>query len=473
MNSVPAWKKKALREIPATEEILQLPAITELLKTIPRPLVTESIRMVLDAARQRIMALSKPAALEDSTISKESLIAGIRESVNNKISTKFRRVINAAGIVLHTALGRAVLAPQVLEAFKQELAGYTRLAADFKTGKRLDRDKIIEDLLCEITGAEAATIVNNNAAATMLILNTLAKGKDVICSRGQMVEIGGSFRIPDIMAASGARLVSVGTTNRTHLKDYRKAIKRETGAILRVHSSNYRIVGFTAEVSIKELVALAHQHRLPVIDDVGSGALVDLSAYGLEGEPLVSESIKAGSDVICFSGDKLIGGPQAGIILGKKKYIDPIRKNPLARALRIGKLSLIALEATLRLFRDKDTLFQNNPTLKMLTAELNIVGSRAQALETLLHNALPDIDIKIVDEESQPGSGALAGYTLPTKCLAVRAKSISAQALAEKLRLRDVPIFTRIKGDRVLFDLRTIFEGEESEIIKALKEIIR
>lgn len=466
------WKKSLLRNIPSTDELLQFNKTTGKPSGIPHYLITEITRGILEKVRQRIMSLDKSEAGNFVLPDKNELLYQIEKELHQRMLPGFRRVINGTGIVLHTSLGRAVLSPNVLEAFNKNLIGYTILASDLKTGKRKDRDRIIENLICEITGAEYAFIVNNNAAATILILNTIAKGKEVICSRGQMVEIGGSFRIPEIMETSGAKLVSVGATNRTHLKDYEKAIRKETGALLRVHNSNFRIVGFTSEVTIKELVQLGKKHKLPVIDDLGSGALVDLSTYGFKDEPLVSESIKAGADIICFSADKLLGGPQGGIILCKKKYLEPLRKNPLARAFRIDKLDLIALEATLNLFRNKETLFQTNPTLKMLTTDIKTIETRAQNLKNKLQAVLPNLELNVIDEYSQPGSGSLAGYNIPTKAVAVRIKTISSQKLTEKLRERDIPIFTRLKDNQILFDLRTILDGEEEEIANAFKEII-
>ncbi|MFH1228123.1 MAG: L-seryl-tRNA(Sec) selenium transferase [Planctomycetota bacterium] len=471
-SAVSEQRNQLLRVIPSIEELLQFSSITALLDQFPRPMVVEATRRTLESLRQRIKSLDKKEMPDFSIPDKAKLFAEIEKSLRKKTMPLFCKVINAAGIVLHTALGRAMLAPAVLEAFNKHLSGYTRLATDLSTGKRKSRDTIIEELICEITGAEAATVVNNNAAATVLLLSTLVKGKEVICSRGQMVEIGGSFRIPEIMETSGARLVSVGATNRTHLKDYEKAITKETGALLRVHNSNFRIIGFTAEVPIDELVKLGHKRRLLVIDDLGSGALVDLQSYGLGDEPLVATSVKAGADVICFSADKLIGGPQGGIIIGKKKYIELIRKNPLMRALRVGKLSLVALEATLKLFRDKDTLLKTHPTLRMLTADVKTIGGRATVLMNDLRESVPSLGIKVLDEYSQPGSGSLAGYNIPTKVLAIKANTISSKELAERLRLREVPIFTRLKDDHVLFDMRTVQSGEEPEIVQALQVIM-
>ncbi|MBI4835395.1 MAG: L-seryl-tRNA(Sec) selenium transferase [Planctomycetes bacterium] len=471
-ETVSQWQKSILRKIPSTEELLASDKISLLQQAFPRGMVANTARGVLGSLRQQIISLGKAESFGFNIPSNNELVSEIEKELYSKSMPSFRRAINAAGIVLHTALGRAVLAREVFESLGKELAGYTRIAADLETGKRQSRDKILEELICEITGAEAATITNNNAAATVLILNTLAKGREVICSRGQMVEIGGSFRIPDIMSTSGAKLVEIGTTNRTHLKDYEKAISKETGALLRVHNSNYKIIGFTADVPLEELVKVGKKHKIPVIDDIGSGALVDLSDYGFKDEPLVSGSIKAGADVICFSADKLLGGPQGGIIIGKKKYIEKIRKNPLMRAFRLGKLSLIALEATFKLFRNKETLFRTNPTIRMLTMDIKTITAKAESFRNILQTALPELEVKALDEYSQPGSGSLSGYDIPTKAVSVRLDKISAQALADKLRDRELPVFTRVKGDRVLFDFRTILDGEDAEIIKALKSIL-
>ena len=464
-------KDVLLKEIPSTEEILQFDKTAGLLAACPRSIIVQSVRNTLDKLRQTIKKLDKEDISGFRMPDTEGIFFLVEKDVRRRMMPLFRRSINATGIVLHTGLGRAVLAGPVVDALNHHLRGYSRLAVDLKTGLRQDRDKIIEGLVCEMTGAQAATVVNNNAAATILILNTLAKGKEVICSRGQMVEIGGSFRIPDIMETSGARLKSVGTTNRTHLKDYQKAINANTGALLKVHASNFRIVGFTSEVAIKELVTLGHKHKLPVIDDIGSGALIDLSSFGLMDEPLVSESIKAGADVICFSADKLLGGPQAGIIIGKKKYIEGIRKNPLYRAFRPSKLTLVALEETLKLFRDKDKVLQTNPTLRMLTNDIKELAQRAEAFK----NKLDGLHLKaeLIDDYSQAGSGSLAGYNIPTKAVAIKPQGISAQKLSDQLRQREVPILARLKDNRVLFDMRTILDGEDTEIVNAIKEIIR
>ena len=463
-------KSSLLRAIPSIEEVLQFDKTAGLLAHSPRSIVVQSVRSVLEKLRQLIKALHKGETAGFMMPDTGEIFSLVDQDVRRRLMPLFRRSVNATGIVLHTGLGRAVLPASAVQALEKHLSGYSRLAIDLKTGLRQDRDKIIEGLICEATGAQAATVVNNNAAATILILNTLAKGKEVVCSRGQMVEIGGSFRIPDIMETSGARLKSIGTTNRTHLKDYKKAINANTAALLKVHASNFRIVGFTSEVDIRELVVLGHKHKLPVIDDIGSGALVDLSGFGLTGEPLVARSIKAGADVICFSADKLLGGPQAGIIIGKKKYIEVIRKNPLYRAFRPSKLVLIALEETLKLFRDKDKVLQANPTLRMLTSDISDLAQRAEALRSRLDGL--NLEAEVIDDYSQAGSGSLAGYNIPTKAVAVKPRGISAQKLSDQLRQREIPILARLKNNRVLFDMRTILDGEEEEIIKAIKEII-
>lgn len=472
LKNLPDWKQSALRNIPAIEELLQIPEINTLIELFPRSVVVDAARNILAGIRENIISSEKAPADGKIVPGNVHIISEIKNAIHRKMQSEFRKAINGTGIVLNTSLGRAVLPDEVIKAFNDALSGYTRLAVDLKTGKRKSRDTIIEGLLCGITGAESATLANNNAAATILILSTFLKGKEVICSRGQMVEIGGSFRIPEIMEASGAKLVGVGTTNRTHLKDYEKAITRQTGAILRVHNSNYKIVGFTSDVPIGEITKLAHKRKLLAIDDIGSGALVDLASYGFADQPLVSDSVKAGADVISFSGDKLLGGPQCGIILGKKKYIDLIRKNPLARAFRVGKLTLVALEATLKLFRDKETILKTNPTLNMLTMDLKTIDEKAVELKNKILESVSNLEINIIDEFSQPGSGSLAGYDIPTKVVTIKSKAIPTQDLAEKLRARDIPIFTRIKSDKILIDLRTILEGEEAEIVNAFKDVL-
>jgi L-seryl-tRNA(Ser) seleniumtransferase len=375
---------------------------------------------------------------------------------------------------MHTGLGRAAF-PEVARAALAEVAeGYSTLATDIETGRRSHRDKHLEGLICELTGAEAATVVNNNAAATMLILNTLALGKEVIVSRGQLVEIGGAFRMPDVMAASGAVLKEVGTTNKTHLFDYKNAIGEQTSAIMRVHHSNYRIVGFAEEPPIEDLVALAREHGIFIIDDLGSGALVDLRRWGIEHEPQVQDSIRAGVDVACFSGDKLIGGPQAGFVLGKREAVDRIRKNQLARALRIGKLTIAGMEATLRLFLRPEKLVEEHPVYWMFSRTAEEVGRRTRRLIRRLKSRLPEgtVELTVIAGGSQVGSGAVPVETIPTKLLRIRSHHASAEKLSYALRRNAPPVFPRVHQDALLLDMRTVLKGEDRIVEDALVNIL-
>lgn len=446
--------KDLLRELPSIDELMNKAELIRLAEEHDRDLVVKTARTVVDEVRSRI--ISGDAA------SVENISQMVVEQVREKFAPSMRHAINAAGIILHTGLGRAMLSQDACDAVSDTIKGYCTLATDLDTGQRGSRDLHVSSLLCELTGAEAATITNNNAAATMLILNTLAHGKEVIVSRGQLVEIGGSFRMPEVMEMSGAMLREVGTTNKTHLRDYDEAINENTGAILRVHQSNYRIVGFTSEPSIEELAPLAKEHGLPLIDDIGSGALVDLRAYGLESEPMVRDSINAGVDAACFSGDKLIGGPQSGIIVGKEETIRKIKKNPLARALRVGKMEVAAIEATLKLFLDPSKLNERHPTYRMLSISLEELEKRAKAVAKKLTGA------SVIEGKSQVGSGSVPAETLPTKLLAIKPLGLSAEAFARKLRYSSPPIFARIHQDTVLFDFRTIQPEEDETVLAAI-----
>ena len=475
-------QEEYLKQIPAVDEILGYLRVRALLKCYPRTLVVNGIREVTGELRQRINEYFKDSPegpVNFPAISE--LEHEIEKKVMQKTKLGLKKVINATGIILHTGLGRAVLAKEAITALSA-LTGYCNLQADLETGKRSLRELHIEKLLREITGAETAAVVNNNAAATMLILNTLAKGKEAIVSRGHLIEIGGSFRLPDVMEASGAVLKEVGTTNRTHLADYERAISEKTGLILHVHTSNYQIKGFTAQVPIGKLVELGSKYHLPVVDDIGSGALIKLlplclktggKSFTPREEPTVQESLGAGSDVVTFSADKLIGGPQGGIILGKKVFIERIRKNPMSRALRTGKLTLAALEATLQLFLDEERLADSIPVYRMLTKSVEslelLAGNMAGKIKMAAGKAGLDMEIK--DEFSQMGSGSLPNENIPTKVLALKADKMSADEFAKKLRQGEPPVFTRIKEDRVLMDLRTVLDGEEDEIVEVLKAI--
>jgi L-seryl-tRNA(Ser) seleniumtransferase len=372
------------------------------------------------------------------------------------------RIVNATGTILHTNLGRALLAKTAIEAVAAVGGQPVNLEYDVAAGKRGRREQTIEKLLIELTGAEAATVVNNNAAAVLLGLNTLAEGKEVIVSRGELIEIGGSFRIPEIMAKSGAILKEVGSTNRTHPEDYERAVNENTALLLKVHTSNYRIVGFSAEVGLEQLVAIGKNHQLPVMEDLGSGALIDLSRYGLPKEPVVAERVGSGADLVTFSGDKILGGPQAGLIVGKKTLIGRVNKNHLQRALRCGKLTLAALEATLRLYRQSPDVTRDIPTLRAFTRPVEELRHFGEAVLPQLQGVLGNgFRLTLANSTAQIGSGALPTEELPTVAIAIEHETLSATRIAEKFRGASPPIIGRIKDDCFLLDLRTIFEPED------------
>lgn len=457
-----------LRQIPSVDTVIK-----QVRKEVSQPeisadLTAQITRQVIETLRQDILVKAQ--------FPKGNLMSHIVNTVCQQIEDLtqpfYRKVVNAAGIVLHTGLGRAVLPQAAMRQIQQELAGYSLLQVDIEEGKRSSRDAQVERLLTLLTGAEAATIVNNNAAATAIVLNTLAAGKEAIVSRGQLVEIGGSYRLPDVMAFSGAKLVEVGTTNKTHLHDYEKAITDQTAAILRVHPSNYKIQGFTSEVPLKEMVELAHAHHLPVYDDVGAGSLVDFSKYGFEKEPTLPDSVRDGADVITSSGDKLIGASQAGIIIGKTDIIKRIRKNQFSRIVRVDKFTLTALEATLKLFFDPDKALQEIPTLRMLLRSYESISKQAQAMAAKIRKAKLQCQAESADGFSQTGSGSLPAQNLPTRLVVVSSDKISSVVLANRLRHHTVPIFTRIQDDKVMIDPRTLLDGDEKIVLEALTEIL-
>jgi len=461
--------KELLRQIPSIDELMNMPELLQLSDEYDRDVVLKAARTVVERVRTEILQSDGNAAMPSA----DDIARKVQDSIKRKFAPSLRYAINATGIVLHTGLGRAMLPEAAVKAVYDAIRGYSTLATDIETGQRGSRDVHFNDILCELTGAEASTIVNNNAAATMIILNTLAKGREVIVSRGQLVEIGGSFRMPEVMEMSGAVLREIGTTNKTHLRDYVSAINENTGAILRVHQSNYRIVGFTEEPSIAELAKIAKEHGLPLIDDLGSGALVDLADYGVESEPMVQASIKAGADVVCFSGDKLISGPQCGVIVGKEPIIKAIKKNPLARALRVGKMEVAALEATLKLFFNRSKLNQSHPTYRMFSLTPAQLEKRAEAALAHLKDVLSDkAEVSVIDGMSQVGSGSVPAETMPTKLLAVRPKEMSTDSLARKLRYHTPPVFTRIQQEAVLFDFRTIQPDEDEPVVQILIELL-
>jgi len=435
----------------------------------------DSIREETDLIREDI----KNNILNEDTIHQriKSLPKLIVKRANKKNSYRLKRVINGTGVVIHTNIGRSLIHKDIMDNVVEIATNYSNLEYDLEEGVRGSRYSHLEDIVVEITGGEAAMVVNNNAAAVLLVLSTLAKDRDVIVSRGELIEIGGSFRIPDVMEQSGATLVSVGTTNKTHIWDYENAINEETAALLKVHTSNYRILGFTSSVSSEELYVLKQKYNIPLIEDLGSGVLIDLSKYGLEYEPTVQDSIKNGVDVVTFSGDKLLGGPQAGIIVGKKEYIEAMKKNPLTRAFRIDKFTISALEATLRLYLDEEKAIEKIPTLNMLTMGIDILENKANMLYNLLMERITqeDLIIDIVDSYSEVGGGSLPLERIPTKCISLRFEVSSITEFEKHLRKLDVPIITRVYKDTIYIDLRTVKEEEFYLVVDgiscALKEL--
>ncbi len=463
--------KEILRQLPSIDDVLKEGRTLAWLETYPRILVLEAIRTAVENQRKAIIQSTGKDAKAPSLVA----IINDAESILHRLSEpSLRPVINATGVVVHTNLGRSILSGKALQRVAEISRSYSNLEYDITAGERGKRYVHVENILTRLTGAEAATAVNNNAAAVLLCLNTLARGREVIVSRGELVEIGGSFRVPDVMERRGAVLREVGTTNKTHLKDYEKAISDQTSLILKVHTSNYKIVGFTKEVSPEELSRLGKKYNLPVMWDLGSGSFIDLSSYGAGSEPTVQEAVVSGVDVLTFSGDKLLGGPQAGLILGKKFYLDPIRSNPLARALRIDKLTLAALDATLAQYLDKDKALREIPTLWMLTQPLSEIERKALLLKNGLQNIHDeDLSVLIQDDRSQSGGGALPTGNFPTKTVCIRHARLSANRLESNLRLGRPHIITRIKEGMVVFDSRTLNDEEISKIVESLEIILK
>lgn len=459
-----------LQRLPSVDSLLKEPALEPDIAQAGRKLVTDSLRDAVDETRALILS-GRAGDLSQDTLH-DRIVSRAKDNLRLMTGPHYRRVVNATGIILHTGLGRAVLPARALRQIQDELSGYSLLQLDIEAGKRSRRDARLERLLQQLTGAEAATVVNNNAAATAIVLNTVASGKEVIVSRGQLVEIGGSFRLPDVMAFSGAKLVEVGTTNKTHPRDYVNAITEETAAILRVHPSNYRIQGFSSEVPLDDLVDIAHAHGLVMIDDVGAGSLIDFSQFGFEPEPTLPESIRKGADITTSSADKLIGASQAGIILGKANFIEAIRKNQFARIVRVGKLTLAALEATLKLFLDESLALAEVPTLQMLRRDGAEIAKEAESLASRLKKNISNAVVTTMSGFSQMGSGSLPTQNLPTTLVVVQSEQIGAESLAKRLRQNSVPIFTRIRNEQVLIDPRTLRAGDGEIIFEALVRIL-
>lgn len=464
-------KKDFLRFIPSVNELLSQAPIQELLKAFPRRLVLTTIREEVENYRQEILTNG-----QESFVSKETnarmLVQRITDQVQKNAHFTLRKVINATGIIIHTNLGRAPLSSKVLEHLCSIAEGYCNLEYDLEKGERGSRYQHVDKILQELSGAESAIVVNNNAAAVLVALTTLAKSREVVISRGELIEIGGSFRLPDIMRQSGCILKEVGTTNRTKISDYEQAISEETALLLSAHTSNYRILGFTEQVPLKELVELGHLHNLPVMKDLGSGNFVDLSQFGMEDEPTVPRTLESGVDVVTFSGDKLLGGPQAGIILGKGKYLDQIKRNPLLRAIRVDKFTVAALEVTLREYLDVDKAIQSIPVLRMLTCPREEIKKRAATLfRGVRKRCLDSYEISMEDDYSQAGGGSLPLQQIPTRVITLIPRSFSVAELDTRLRKFQPPIVARVSQERLIIDLRTVFFSEISIIIEALEKV--
>ena len=456
------------RSLPSVDACLRW--LEESFPSTPHSVLLECSRALLDELREDIRSgrVTDEAALSPSAVKPrlEALVA-------RKDRPRLRRVINGAGVVVHTNLGRSVLAKEAQEAVRIAASGYSNLEFDLETGERGSRISLVEELLCSLTGAEAALVVNNNVAAVLLMLDTLCKGGEVLLSRGQLVEIGGSFRIPDVMERSGATLREVGTTNRTHLADYERALSENTRAVLWVHPSNYRIIGFHSSVPANELADFAHAHQLPMLEDLGSGSLMDFSRWGLHDEPTVPEVLRQGTDVVTFSGDKVLGGPQAGIIVGRKVYVDQMKKNQLLRALRCDKLTLAALEATLRLYRDPETARRAIPTVRRMSMDPAELRSRAEKLAALLSRELDGLAVcSLKDDFSRVGGGSFPEQGMPTTLVCVHPAKGSATHLKMRLLSTEPPVVGRLEGPYFQLDPRTMEDDDFADASRALREAL-
>jgi L-seryl-tRNA(Ser) seleniumtransferase len=456
-----------LRKLPAVDKLLQEEQLKELTSLHGRQVVLEAVRAELEMARQQILA-GRPAQPV------QYLAQAIVERVAVEVQPSLQPVINATGVIIHTNLGRALLSERAKAAMLQAASAYSNLEYDLEAGRRGSRYSHAADLLCRLSGAEAAVVVNNNAGAVVLALTALAKEREVLISRGQLVEIGGGFRIPDIMSQSGARLVEVGTTNRTYVRDFEQALDPgRTGLLLTVHYSNYQITGFTAQPGLAELADLAHRHELPLMEDLGSGTLLDTTPFGLAHEPTIQESLAAGVDLVTASGDKLLGGPQAGLIMGKAALIEKLKKHPLIRAMRVDKFTLAALQATLLAYLENKAL-EEIPVWQMIAAEVATLGRRVQGWQAALQSngPLEQVSLEMVDSLSTVGGGSLPGQTLPSKALAITSPSV--EVLAEKLRqaTQSLPVIARIEENRLLLDPRTVLPSQDGPIVEALKQAL-
>ncbi|MYA72292.1 L-seryl-tRNA(Sec) selenium transferase [Candidatus Poribacteria bacterium] len=462
--------KNLLPQLPAIEKLLNTQEMLELQATYARPLVIETLRAVVADIRSEILSGNQTQLPEHTEYAERT-----RQKIAAKTAPRMRPIVNATGTVTHTNLGRSLLSDDACEAIQQAAQNYVNLEYDIETGRRGHRDRITEPLLQQLTGCEASTVVNNNAAAVLLALQTVARGKEVIVSRGELIEIGGAFRIPDVMAASGAILREVGTTNRTHLRDYAEAINENTGLLLKVHPSNYKILGFTSTPTMEEITELGAQQRIPTMEDLGSGALIDMAAYGLPHEPLVGERIASGVDIVTFSGDKLLGGPQAGLIVGKSEWIEKMRKNPMMRALRVDKLIIAGLSATLqRYLIDSTTAAEQFPMLNRYTRSIETLHAVAEKLKAQLQDLFAEkLNIQVSETYGQIGSGALPVETLPSIALVLESAQISAEMLAAQFRNATIPVIGRIKDGLFWLDLRTVYEREQTWIVETATQVAK
>ncbi len=460
--------KNLFKLLPKVDDILAKEKIKELEEFIPYSIIIECIREEIDNLRKRVKDLEKDEVIHEI----DKLENRIIKLAHGKDRYKLRNVVNATGIVIHTNLGRSLINEEVFDNIKTVSTRYSNLEYDLESGSRGSRYSHLEDVVANVVGGEAALVVNNNAAAVLLTLSTIAKGKEVIVSRGELIEIGGAFRVPEVMEQSGAILKEVGTTNKTHLRDYEDNISEMTGAFLKVHTSNYRILGFTSGVEIDELSSLKSKYDIPVIEDLGSGVLVDLSKYGITYEPTVSQSLSKGADIVTFSGDKLLGGPQAGIIVGKREWIEKMKKNPLTRAFRVDKFTISALEATLKYYLDEKTAVQKIPTLRMLTQSMDSLQEKATQLANLLADFSDKLEIEIEDGYSEVGGGSLPLEKLKTFCVTVNPKDNKLVEFEKKLREYETPVIVRIYKEKIYIDVRTLLDGDGVIIKEAIKKAI-
>lgn len=460
-----------LKDLPAVDRLMREAVLDELQQRLPRQIVLQAVQQTIAAYRSKIIESAnsgKDTEKIDLSPSRLALEAAALAEQNSAMS--LQSVINATGVIIHTNLGRVPLSSSAVDAIKAVAEGYSNLEMTLATGERGSRQEHLESLLVELSGAEAAVVVNNNAAAVFLVLNTFASGREVIVSRGQLVEIGGSFRIPEIITAGGAQLIEVGTTNKTYRKDYEAAINEHTAVILKVHTSNYHLVGFTAAVKTAELTTLAHENDLLLVEDLGSGVFIDLEKYSLPPEPRVQDSIAAGADLVTFSGDKMLGGPQAGIIVGRRELVSAIRKNQLARVLRVDKFTVAALEATLHYYRDEEAAINELPVWKMLTVSRSTLLHRAQRLAERFSVIFGKESVQVIEGISRVGGGALPEAELPTYLAAVtpREEKLSTAKLVELLRMGSPPVILRLQHDSLLFDPRTIIPEQEEKLFDAV-----